>query len=85
MELQCIFHQTFIGIYSRPRQIGCRFRLTLTLTLRAIIDWEYAGFFPARFDYPFYHRLGPSSAIHGEVDDSLELLQFLHSQQNGSS
>ncbi|KAH0602148.1 hypothetical protein MHUMG1_01027 [Metarhizium humberi] len=56
-----------------------------TLKIRAIIDWEYAGFFPARFDYLFYQRLGPSSAIHGEVDDSLELLQYLHSQQSSSS
>jgi hypothetical protein len=56
-----------------------------TLKIRAIIDREYAGFFPARFDYPFCNRLGPSSAINGEVDDSLELLQFLDSQERGSS
>lgn len=52
-----------------------------TLTIRAIIDWEYAGFFPSRFEYPFYSRLGPSSAIDGEVDDSFDLLQFLHSEE----
>ncbi|POR32124.1 Uncharacterized protein TPAR_07663 [Tolypocladium paradoxum] len=55
-----------------------------TLKIRAIIDWEYAGFFPPRFEYPFYNRLGPSSAIDGEVDDSLNLLRFLHSEERVS-
>ncbi|KAF5024782.1 hypothetical protein F66182_3160 [Fusarium sp. NRRL 66182] len=49
-----------------------------TLKIRAIIDWEYAGFFPARFEYPFYNRLGPSEAINNEVDDSLDLLELFH-------
>ncbi|KAI1499165.1 kinase-like domain-containing protein [Biscogniauxia marginata] len=48
-----------------------------TLKINAILDWEYAGFFPAHFDFPFYNRLGPSIAIKDEVDDSAELLQFL--------
>ncbi|RFU74660.1 kinase-like domain [Trichoderma arundinaceum] len=52
-----------------------------TLKINAIIDWEYAGFFPARFEFPFYKRLGPSIAIDGEVDDSAELLQFLQSKE----
>jgi aminoglycoside phosphotransferase (APT) family kinase protein len=51
-----------------------------TLEIRGIIDWEYAGFFPPRFEYPFYRRLGPSSAINDEVDDSFDLLQFLQSE-----
>jgi serine/threonine protein kinase len=53
-----------------------------TLRIKAIIDWEYAGFCPPSFDYPFYNRLGPSTAINGEVDDSLELLQFLRSNSS---
>lgn len=52
-----------------------------TLQIKAIIDWEYAGFFPSRFEWPFYTRLGPSIAKEGEVDDSLELLGFLESKQ----
>ncbi|KAH7309076.1 kinase-like domain-containing protein [Stachybotrys elegans] len=48
-----------------------------TLKIRAIIDWEYAGFFPARFEYAFYNRLGPSEAIDKEVDDSQDLLELL--------
>lgn len=51
-----------------------------SLKIKAIIDWEYAGFFPSYFEYPFYTRLGPSSAINGEADDSLALLQFLRSE-----
>jgi aminoglycoside phosphotransferase (APT) family kinase protein len=53
-----------------------------TLRIRAIIDWEYSGFFPPRFEFPFYNRLGPSAAINDEIDDSLDLLQFLRSKQN---
>ncbi|KAJ3494240.1 hypothetical protein NLG97_g4211 [Lecanicillium saksenae] len=51
-----------------------------TLKVKAIIDWEYAGFFPAYFDYPFYLRPGPSVALGGEFDDSQLLLEFLRSQ-----
>ncbi|KAB5536139.1 kinase-like domain-containing protein [Coniochaeta sp. 2T2.1] len=51
-----------------------------TLKINAIIDWEYARFYPARFEWPFYTRLGPSVAGKDEVDDSLELLDFLKSR-----
>lgn len=40
-----------------------------TLKINAIIDWEYAGFYPPEFEYPFYQRLGPSVPLDGEVDD----------------
>src|SRR5688500_4272822 len=43
----------------------CRSRMSLltpdTLKINTIIDREYAGFFPAYFEYPFYNRLGPFS------------------------
>jgi aminoglycoside phosphotransferase (APT) family kinase protein len=55
-----------------------------SLKIKAIIDWEYAGFFPPQFDYPFYERLGPSSAINGETDDSLALLDYLRSRASGN-
>lgn len=48
-----------------------------SLKVRAIIDWEYAGFFPKHFERPFYQRRGPSIALDGEHDDSAELLQFM--------
>jgi aminoglycoside phosphotransferase len=55
-----------------------------TLKINAIIDWEYAGFYPARFEWPFYTKLGPSLPGIDEVDDSFELLEFLKSQsKNG--
>lgn len=50
-----------------------------TLKINAIIDWEYAGFYPPYFEWPFYNRVGPSCAIKGEHDDSLSLLDFLKS------
>lgn len=52
-----------------------------TLKINAIIDWEYAGFYPAYFEWPFYTRLGPSSAINSEIDDSKDLLAFLEAAQ----
>ena len=53
----------------------------VSLKIRAIIDWEYAGFYPENFDTKFYHRLGPSVALEGEDDDSEALLTFLMSRQ----
>lgn len=40
-----------------------------TFKINAIIDWEYAGFYPAEFEMPFYLRPGPSVALTGEADD----------------
>jgi tRNA A-37 threonylcarbamoyl transferase component Bud32 len=51
-----------------------------TLKIKAIIDWEYSGFYPSYFDSPFFQRKGPSVAMNDEIDDSMELLQFLQSQ-----
>ncbi|KAF5710710.1 kinase-like domain-containing protein [Fusarium mundagurra] len=56
-----------------------------TLKINAIIDWEYAGFYPAYFEWPFYTRLGPSVAGKEEVDDSLELLEFLKSRSENET
>lgn len=51
-----------------------------TLKIKAIIDWEYAGFFPQYFEAPFHERLGPSVAIDGEPDDVSSLLDFLYAK-----
>ena len=51
-----------------------------SLTIKAIIDWEYAGFFPAYFDMRIFERIGPSVAIDGEEDDSTRLVEFLQAQ-----
>ncbi|KAJ5808415.1 hypothetical protein N7474_009684 [Penicillium riverlandense] len=50
-----------------------------TLKINAIIDWEYAGFWPEYFEGPFWGRYGPSVAIPHlkEKDDTPKLLQFL--------
>ena len=52
-----------------------------TFKIKAIIDWEYAGFFPAYFEKEIYMRLGHSGILKGEVDDRSNLLEFLESEQ----
>ncbi|KAM5436619.1 hypothetical protein McanMca71_001737 [Microsporum canis] len=48
-----------------------------TLKVRAIIDWEYAGFYPEEFEGMFYRRPGPSVALEGEVNDEDRLLDVM--------
>lgn len=48
-----------------------------SLKIRAIIDWEYAGYWPERFERLFYRRLGPSIALEDEEDDVIDMLRFL--------
>lgn len=48
-----------------------------TLKITAILDWEYAGFFPQEFERPFYLRPGPSVALEGEEDDVSQLLAVI--------
>ncbi|KAG6009850.1 hypothetical protein E4U43_008663 [Claviceps pusilla] len=40
-----------------------------TLKITAIIDWEFAGFYPPWFEGAFWKREGPSCALEGEEDD----------------
>ncbi|KAF5872976.1 putative protein kinase-like domain protein [Botrytis fragariae] len=49
----------------------------VTLKIKAIIDFEYSGFWPVQFELHFYTRLGPSVGREGEIDDTNELLKFL--------
>ncbi len=51
-----------------------------TLKIAAIVDWEYAGFYPEYFEFPFYKRKGPSVALGDEDDDTYTLLSLLNSQ-----
>lgn len=52
-----------------------------TFKIKAILDWEYAGFFPGHFEKDIFMRLGHSCPMKGEVDDRANLLEFLESQQ----
>lgn len=52
-----------------------------TLKITAIIDWEYSGFWPEYFEFPFYTRRGPSVAIKDEIDDTHHLVNFLEAVQ----
>ncbi|KAL5341024.1 hypothetical protein BJX70DRAFT_396083 [Aspergillus crustosus] len=47
-----------------------------SLKIQAILDWEYAGFYPEYFEAPFHKRPGPSVALNGEEDDVEALLGF---------
>lgn len=49
-----------------------------TLKIRAIIDWEYAGFYTPEFEGQFWKRDGPSVAIGEEIDDTKELTELLN-------
>lgn len=40
-----------------------------SLQIKAIIDWEFGGFWPEWFERPFWRRPGPSVALEGEEDD----------------
>ncbi|KAI6855374.1 kinase-like protein [Hortaea werneckii] len=51
-----------------------------SLKIKAIIDWEYAGFFPESFDMRIFERLGPSVAMDWQEDDSSRLVDFLRAQ-----
>lgn len=52
-----------------------------TLKIAAIIDWEYAGFYPPLFESDFFRRPGPSIALEGEEDDTELLLSLMNSDK----
>ena len=51
-----------------------------TLKIKAIVDWEYAGFWPEWFKMRIWERVGPSVALErfGEREDVPALLSFLN-------
>ena len=52
-----------------------------TVKIKAIIDWEYAGFFPAEFEGIFFRRPGPSVAVEGEVNGEETLLAIMYKNE----
>lgn len=52
-----------------------------SLKIKAIIDWEYSGFFPSEFESKFYTRAGPSVALPGEVDDVAVLMGIMEKEK----
>lgn len=52
-----------------------------TLKIKAIIDWEYAGFYPQEFEGMFFCRPGPSTALDGEVNDEERLLSTMYENE----
>jgi len=51
-----------------------------SLQIKAVLGWEYSGFYPEYFEGHFYTRPGPSVALGDEKDDSEKLLSFLLNQ-----
>ena len=51
-----------------------------TLKIAAIVDWEYAGFYPPEFESDFWRRPGTSIAMEGEVDD-VDMLMTIMSRE----
>lgn len=48
-----------------------------TLKINAIIDWEYAGFWPEWFEQPYWKRHGPSVPLGDEEDDTEKCREWL--------
>ncbi len=48
-----------------------------TLKVMAILDWEYAGFYPEQFEGKFFKRPGPSVALDWEENDEDRLLDIM--------
>ncbi|KAG6860412.1 hypothetical protein C0995_011483 [Termitomyces sp. Mi166 len=48
-----------------------------THKINAIIDWEYAGYYPPEFEGAFWLRPGPSGALEGEEDDVEKLFEVV--------
>jgi Ser/Thr protein kinase RdoA (MazF antagonist) len=48
-----------------------------TLKINAILDWEYAGFFPREFEGMYFRRPGPSVALGDEAHDEDQLLDIM--------
>lgn len=52
-----------------------------TLKVKAVLDWEYAGFFPKEFEGMFFCRPGPSVALKGEIKDEKQLLELVYENE----
>ncbi|KAF1732015.1 hypothetical protein MY5147_004543 [Beauveria neobassiana] len=52
-----------------------------TLKVNAIIDWEYAGYYPQEFEGMFFRRPGPSGALDGEINDEERLLKIMYENE----
>ncbi|KAI9751157.1 MAG: hypothetical protein M4579_006175 [Chaenotheca gracillima] len=52
-----------------------------SLKINAIINWEYAGFYPEYFERRLLERPGQTVASSVDEDDSQKLLEYLQSRQ----
>ncbi|KAI5889131.1 kinase-like protein [Schizophyllum commune H4-8] len=58
-----------------------------TLKINAILDWEFAGFYPVEFEGWFHKRPGPSDALskYNEISDVPDLLKILEECRGDAS
>ncbi|KAJ4326615.1 hypothetical protein N0V84_002949 [Fusarium piperis] len=52
-----------------------------TLKIKAVIDWEYAGFYPEFFEAPIYTRHGPNAQMTNNAENVSRMLDFLRSRE----
>jgi hypothetical protein len=48
-----------------------------TLKVMAVLDWEYAGYYPMKFEGMFFRRPGPSVALEGEANDEDYIIETM--------
>ncbi|EFY87614.1 hypothetical protein MAC_06326 [Metarhizium acridum CQMa 102] len=53
----------------------------VSLKVKAVLDWEYAGFYPQEFESEFFRRPGPSVALDGERNDVTQLLEIMYQNE----
>ena len=52
------------------------------LKIKAIIDWEYGGFYPAFFESPIYTRQGPKAQVANDEERVSRMIEFLGGQKD---
>jgi aminoglycoside phosphotransferase len=53
-----------------------------TLKIEGIIDWEYAGYWPAFFESPFFRNPRPSGAQFRDEAGNCQFIDFLHGSKH---
>ncbi len=53
-----------------------------TLKIEGIIDWEYAGYWPAFFESPYFRDPRPSGAQFRDDSENRQFVAFLRGQRH---
>ncbi len=52
-----------------------------SLSIKAIMDWEYSGFYPELFESPVYTRHGPRAQVTFDENKVSRMIEFLRSRE----